>query len=442
MDIVRNISLIAPFLASLLLLSCGGTVEERSLDVDIPVTFEAIGSTKVDIDGAGGAATWTAGDMIQMGVTDGISSWWEYASVDDGAVRLHLPPGHSRSGFALYPGSQSVAAGESCIVDYPAAYDLDGAGAAFSPCPMAAVNGDGDLSFYHVGGLLRLSLTGIPLSATKVAVTFTCDHDVAGTVTVADAGSADAAISSYGDGGRTVTFTKSSWALSQTLNIPLPCGIAVRGIAVAVYRGAYAVTTVTKSFRWDVERAHGLQMALNIDWVTITSGDAVLWTGQTARFETVAASPFVWESNDTSVATVDASTGIITAVAPGMASIGAVVDGAVKDRRNVYVNEITALTVSPAALSGAVGGEGTFTASAVFNGGGTVYGTPGEVMVGIATADAGIAVPAALSAASGVPVTVSYAGQGATTLTAFVAANAFGNAAALSATCNVTVSGQ
>ena len=93
--------------------------------------------------------------------------------------------------------------------------------------PMVAVNDGGDLDFYHVGGVLRLTLVGLkPNTYNKIRVTFDGMTYVTGTYTVSNAGTSSATTTVSSGSHNYVEFTKTNtdWDAITTLNIPLPSG--------------------------------------------------------------------------------------------------------------------------------------------------------------------------------------------------------------------------
>lgn len=81
--------------------------------------------------------------------------------------------------------------------------------------------------------------------------------------------------------------------------------------------------------------------------VSITSSAATIWKGGTTTYSATSNKGAVtWSSSNTSVATVNPSTGVVTSVSYGSANIIATA-GDVSDSIPVYVNELTGISISP-----------------------------------------------------------------------------------------------
>ena len=201
--------------------------------------------TSYDSDDSVGEFVWNAGDRIAIHYSNGS---YETVSVDpaSGAVNAPSTASRQRDFYAVYPASAvadpAVAANygnPTLQLTYPASYDISDivSGSSttrttdFSPCPMVAVNSaDSDLLlFYHVGGLLRLTLLSVRPATAMVTITF--GTDVTGSYTVADPGSRTPTISTRGSAAdNVVSFTLAGSAGIGTgtgpvvLNVPVPCG--------------------------------------------------------------------------------------------------------------------------------------------------------------------------------------------------------------------------
>ena len=140
-----------------------------------------------------------------------------------------------------------------------------------------------EYDFYHVGGILTLTLTDVPANTTKIVVTFegdTSDPDnllgeVTGNFEVTDPGTKDAVVSLASGTGYSITFTDlmHCYEKNMTFNIPLPAQNYSRLQAVTVAAsGGTNNCTVSKSVEgWGVlARAQGKK--LTIDFNSITGG--------------------------------------------------------------------------------------------------------------------------------------------------------------------------
>ena len=260
--------------ALLLLAGCESGVTEVSETgkaVSVPVWFESIGgpSTKVDVDGETGIGTWTPGDQIAIYVQGTGANFYQIKPVENiedapdnniGHVMVSLTAGQDRANYAIYPASAAVeehVTEGDLYVNYPAEYDYSNLTVAqmetYSPTPMVAINtpvADLDdpsvesesLNFYHVGGVLRVTVPGVPQSAYSLRFTFPESFKVSGTFQVADGGTANATLTDAGlDDHSNVIDIKipvpETSIQDLVLNIPMPSGdysTSVRDIKIEV----------------------------------------------------------------------------------------------------------------------------------------------------------------------------------------------------------------
>lgn len=162
----------------------------------IHVSMEgSFNQTKVTVNGSSGVASWTSGDQIAYCVTNGSATQYNIATVDvaNSNILPDIASGYSRANYAIYPAASRGTNYTTPTVVYPTSYDLSGKPAeTYSPVPMVATNTGSSLTFYHVGGLLRMHLTEVDASATKVTVQFNGMTDVTGTYTVSNPGTTSA----------------------------------------------------------------------------------------------------------------------------------------------------------------------------------------------------------------------------------------------------------
>ena len=231
-------------------------VSEVGKAVSVPLWFEQIGgpSTKVDVDGDTGFGSWTEGDQIAIYVQGTGANFYQIKNVESiedapsnniGHVMVSLAAGQDRANYAIYPASAAVdghVSSGDLYVSYPAEYDYSKLTVAqmetYTPAPMVAINtpvADFDdptvesesLNFYHVGGVLRLTVPGVPQSAYALRITFPESFKVSGTFQVADGGTANATLTDAGlDDHSNVIDIKIPVPETATqdlvLNIPMP----------------------------------------------------------------------------------------------------------------------------------------------------------------------------------------------------------------------------
>ena len=232
--------------------------------------------------------SWSAGDRIAVWAGSGTSGQFYTSEPYASGNRYTVSLAGTRSGYAVYPASAAVAAHASTTdlsVSLPATYDLSGiTDADWSPLPMIALNEEGrNLSFKHVGGLLRLTVGDLTAATTKIEVDL--GHRITGSFTVADAanpGAATCIITTDDDtgAGRTyVTFTGFTVTAGRTvLNIPVPTG-SYTGITVRKFAGdddpnPETFTFPSSEFSWSPGRTHGKKFYAPWTYV-ISTPDAV-----------------------------------------------------------------------------------------------------------------------------------------------------------------------
>ncbi len=236
---MKNIQIL--FLCSAVTMSVGCQREILSPSgADVLKAVIEKADTKVSFDSSAGKFVWTDGDEIAIHFSNG--DFTDYpVNPDDGAVSVSSTNDRQRNFYAVYPASVKDASnyGNTTLnVILPVEYDIkdivSGAtgnpGADFSPVPMVAVNTESSslLKFYHVGGLLRITLNGADPSTQKVRVTL--DKDVTGTYSVTGADTDAPTITTAGSAdNNVVTFTLAESSIGTlttpvVLNVPVPCG--------------------------------------------------------------------------------------------------------------------------------------------------------------------------------------------------------------------------
>lgn len=259
----------------------------------IPVWFESSGrpSTKVDVDGTTGAGTWTEGDKIAVYIAGSGADFYQIKPVTDidsgtGKVLLSLPASQNRANYAIYPADAAVEGHiteNDLYVTYPDTYDYSmltiAQAETYTPAPMVAVNSpistDPDvdippLYFYHVGGVLRVTIPNVPSNAHDLRFTFPEGLKFSGTFKVNDPGTENATLTPAGDDHSNVILVKlpvlSADKQTVTINIPLPEGdytTTERDYKVEVVGEQFSFMGTDGIFNWNlVERAQGKKVTL------------------------------------------------------------------------------------------------------------------------------------------------------------------------------------
>ena len=220
---------------SLVLLLCGVaaiTVGGQQNELDFPggKVLKAViegGETRTSFDSYEGKFAWTENDKLAVFYSDGTKS--EATVETNGTVNVPASTASRyRAYYAVYPSSvvADITDGSQPLqVTLPTSYDISGRSEDYSPLPMVALNDeDSDfLMFYHVGGLLRITLQGVKTGTTSVRVTF--DKDVTGTYSVSNPGTDHPTITTAGTAtNNVVIFTGITSTERVVLNVPVPCG--------------------------------------------------------------------------------------------------------------------------------------------------------------------------------------------------------------------------
>ena len=434
--------------------------------------------TKVEVADATGKCTWTPSatmpDTIAVWVSGSDNKYEDcIVNKDDisssGTVgSVVLQSDQPRSRYAVYPASAAVSAASGSDdgsvnpqVSYNTHYDLSQLEASlvndYTRLPMVAKNSDNTtptLAFFHVGGMLRLSLKGIPSGATVVEVSFEGMDHVTGTYEVLEGGTVGGRTKGApvsGKGNR-VLFTLPSASVSSgscVVNVPLPCGdygtlTGVRVKAGTQERVKYAAWPfITHAMGKKLECDFNTPVGPIDRLVLGTDPDATLWKGQKvtrqaraydANGNEVTGVSVAWSSGNTAVATVNPSTGEVTAASAGEAVITATATaGSVTKTASytVYVNELTGLVLDcGSTLTLRLGVSKPVTATAVY----TMNGDPEPPVVNWYVT--GPASPAKTATASGTANRFTALSQGSGTITAKIEKNTYGTHPVLVATCN------
>ncbi len=433
-------------------------------DIEIALQMEDL-ATKVDVDGNNGECTWTAGDKIGIWIAnDSGGDGYQEATVNTGSNTVHLAmtPEMSLAGYAVSPLIMAAGSAAAPKVEYLATYSMSGltlTSPAFSYVPMMAVNNAELLRFYHVGGLLRLILDNVPDGTVKITVTFEGMDQVTGTCNVTQPGTSKAttAFASAETDKNVVTFTNvTRSAETMYLNVPIPSidFSALTAVRIECYNsGNTKIGTVSKGIigSWGTIK-HGYGRILAADFtadvlsgVRLSSTAAVtMWKSKTVQRTATALDTYgrtysdvsmVWSTSDDTIASVDAASGLVTAVsAGGPVTITATAtpnSGGTpySEDYTVYVNAITAISVANSHKV-APGKTKAITATLTNSNNGTPTGVPADLVVSWTSSDTD---KVTVSSATTTPVKVN-----ATTMTASVVVTGVAEG---SATLTVSVPG-
>lgn len=258
------------------------TVENGTGDVTEVLTLLNEPQTKATLgnEDLNPVKAWENGDLIGVWAgANATSGEFQNCSVLGGTITVNLYGGTwQRYNYAVYPYQYSAEgsvipsynAGTGVLsLNLPDTYDYAIVGGTKNPVPMVAKNlsSEGtDLTFYTVGALARISLSGIPSVASKLVVSF--DKTVTGSFTVQDLATLGTSNAPYieidpSSAASTVTInlTPGDDYIGAAINIPVPQG-TVNVISVAVYQGEELLMTVGSNkskviANWNATRAHG-----------------------------------------------------------------------------------------------------------------------------------------------------------------------------------------
>lgn len=230
------------FLLAVTVLLAGGCAKENLTAPAVEsgrlvARIEGALSTRTSFDSREGAFTWTEGDELAIHYSSGSYVTFPI-NPSNGTLDVTAPvSGAIRDKYAVYPASSVVAsaAGSPLKIVFPASFDISDKldQPDFAPLPMVAINDDArtDLDFYHVGGLVRLTLDGASSSAQRIDVVF--DKAVTGEFEVTFMGGKPYVLAGTPTSSNaTVSFILAGSGASLgdrtepvVLNVPVPCGV-------------------------------------------------------------------------------------------------------------------------------------------------------------------------------------------------------------------------
>lgn len=189
----------------------------------------------------GGVFSWTNGDKIS--VWNG-SSKVTYTYVN-GTDNDFTGSANSISGYAVYPaGNHTNLSGSSLpTVNLESSYTYGSTNAIM----MAKVqNGSSNLSFSHLGGLMRFTIKNIPSNA--ASFTFTANTGITGNFQVVSENGANVVKAGTAtSSGQSVTISFTGSLSERTFYIPLPVG-TYSGFTIAIGNQKY-VSTATNTIK-------------------------------------------------------------------------------------------------------------------------------------------------------------------------------------------------
>lgn len=181
-----------------------------STEFNIKATREACIDSKASVTDAG-AFTWTAGDAI--GIYNGSSFNTLTTSTSGETVTFTGTVAGTPHTCAIFP---ATIAKTPSSVSLPASYTWKEGDA---PTPMSAEYNASALAFKHLGGLIKVSIVGVPASATKFV--FEADKDITGEFDITSGEISSSALTDKGS----VEFTfAAGTAPAMNFYVPVPVG--------------------------------------------------------------------------------------------------------------------------------------------------------------------------------------------------------------------------
>ena len=202
----KYISILAAIVA-LALVSCQKTEPTQPENgVSKVATLKAVVSpeTRVSVDDAGTYA-WQAGDKIAVIDNEGNAN--EFTTTQAGAsVDFTTATAIELGDYAVYPYDANTMAEENMvIVNLPSTYTYK---EGTTNIPMLGKIVDGTATFKAIGGVLKLTVIGVPSSATSLSFSAT-NKKIIGDFTISDASveSPSISVSEKGDSDNEVTIS-------------------------------------------------------------------------------------------------------------------------------------------------------------------------------------------------------------------------------------------
>ncbi|MBR1698165.1 MAG: hypothetical protein IJ714_00065 [Bacteroidales bacterium] len=276
--------------------------EEGVVTETLTLSIEDPTATKVDIANVSGTFSWTEGDQIAVWFQNGSTGSWSTGPVTANS-RVTISGNGTRAKLAVYPAGAQTTFNLSATdnasyaqvtkIRYPGEISLVGKPDNYSPMPMIALNDPSrsGLKFFHVGGLVRFKLYGIP-SGTKWIRVASDAAPLVGDFPVAipSGNEVNAAALVYDKASWANAYGDTSWdalfgashkqelliKISEsgltaegngiTISVPVPMGVynnfiitALNASKQSLMTGNYAASTSEVVF--DCERATGVRLA-------------------------------------------------------------------------------------------------------------------------------------------------------------------------------------
>ena len=226
--------------AALVMTNCSQE-DEMFQTVSSPKTFTATieGSSRSAVTDEG-VFSWTYGDKFSVWTNENKFDVYANSESDVNTFAFVAEEDGATAGtpasYAIYPsGNHSISDG-TVTVNLPATYTYGSTNALM----LATIeNNSTNLSFKHLGGLMRFNVQNVPAAATSFVFTMT-ENPITGSFTVTDGQIKASSSAVNNDNSVTITFETSNETRNMTFYVPLPVGtyggykVEIKGTDIAL----------------------------------------------------------------------------------------------------------------------------------------------------------------------------------------------------------------
>lgn len=273
-------------------------VPEQSDSFRIKATIDNSEATKTAYTEDQGYKTahisWMTGDQFKLVVFNKSTHGADFyrCNVDESTINGGLAEftlsgtfnenGFQRAGYAVYPSDLAIGGNENdgITVTLPAAYSVSGTDLTQVKVPLIGVEQDvegHDYDFFNAVGVLKITLTNVPVSARKV-VLVSEDDNLSGTFPLDPHNGLKMVDCADGTGGHSITVNFPQQTAGSTISVymPVPVGHISAGAYFEVqdYNGTAIKTTAVTKKDIEIVKGHLLPLpAISVeDWVSIGTG--------------------------------------------------------------------------------------------------------------------------------------------------------------------------
>ena len=289
-------------IALLLSASCAKMEEnaapEQPVSFRIKATIDNSAATKTSYTEDMGYKTahisWMAGDQFKLVVYDNSTLGANFyrcnvreGTINGGFAEFELygtfdEDNFTRAGYAVYPSDLTIGGNEDdgITVTLPAAYSVSGTDLTQVKVPLIGVEQDvegHDYDFFNAVGVLKITLTNVPVSARKVVLVSEYDN-LSGTFPLNPNNGFTMIDCATGTGGHSITVNFPQQTAGSTIHVymPVPVGYISAGayFEVQTIDGTAIKTTAATTKEIEIKKGHLLPLpAISVeDWVTLGTG--------------------------------------------------------------------------------------------------------------------------------------------------------------------------